>query len=73
LAGRPIPEIWEPLARLTAKPADQAAMAASLGDVLKLATVQSVIAGEPDVDRGRLSARERGFHGFSCAPRGMHC
>lgn len=43
-------EMWEPMARLTAKPAYQAAMAASLGDVLKLATVQSVIAGEPDVD-----------------------
>ncbi len=43
-------EAWEPMARLTAKPAYQAAMADSLGDVLKLATVQSAIAGAPDAD-----------------------
>lgn len=43
-------EAWEPMARLTAKPAYQAAMAGSLGDVLKLATVQSAIAGQPDAD-----------------------
>ena len=43
-------EAWEPMARLTAKPAYQSAMASSLGDVLKLATVQSAIAGQPDAD-----------------------
>lgn len=43
-------EAWEPMARLTAKPAYQSAMAASLGDALKLATVQSAIAGQPDAD-----------------------
>ena len=43
-------EAWEPMARLTAKPAYQSAMAASLGDVLKLATVQSAIGGQPDAD-----------------------
>ena len=43
-------EAWEPMARLTAKPAYQSAMAVSLGDVLKLATVQSAMAGQPDVD-----------------------
>lgn len=43
-------EAWEPMARLTAKPAYQSAMAASLGDVLKLAAVQSAIAGQPDAD-----------------------
>ncbi len=43
-------EAWEPMARLTAKPAYQAAMAGSLGDVLKRANVQSAIAGQPDSD-----------------------
>ena len=43
-------EAWEPMARLTAKPAYQSAMAGALGDVLKLANVQAVIAGQPDVD-----------------------
>lgn len=43
-------ENWEPMARLTAKPAYQAAMAASLGDVLKLANAQAVVIGQPNVD-----------------------
>lgn len=43
-------ENWEPMARLTAKPAYQAAMAASLGDLLKLANVQATVAGQPDAD-----------------------
>lgn len=43
-------EAWEPMARLTAKPAYQAAMADALGDVLRLANAQAVAAGQPDVD-----------------------
>lgn len=43
-------ENWEPMARLTAKPAYQAAMAASLGDVLKLANAQAIDAGQADAD-----------------------
>ncbi len=41
---------WEPMARLTAKPAYQSAMASSLGDVIKLANVQTTAAGTPDAD-----------------------
>lgn len=43
-------EAWEPMARLTAKPAYQTAMAASLGDVIRLANAQAAAAGSPDVD-----------------------
>lgn len=43
-------DAWEPMARLTAKPAYQIAMAASLGDVIKLANVQATTAGAPDAD-----------------------
>jgi hypothetical protein len=43
-------EAWEPMARLTAKPAYQSAMAASLGDVVRLANAQAVASGQPDVD-----------------------
>lgn len=43
-------DAWEPMARLTAKPAYQSAMASSLGDVIKLAHVQAAAAGTPDAD-----------------------
>lgn len=43
-------EAWEPMARLTAKPAYQAAMADALGDVINLANAQAIAAGHPDVD-----------------------
>jgi hypothetical protein len=43
-------EAWEPMARLTAKPAYQAAMADALGDVIRLANTQAIAAGHPDVD-----------------------
>ncbi len=43
-------EEWEPMARLTAKPAYQAAMADALGDVIRLANTQAIAAGHPDVD-----------------------
>lgn len=43
-------EAWEPMARLTAKPAYQSAMAASLGDVITLATTQAAASGHPDAD-----------------------
>jgi hypothetical protein len=41
---------WEPLARLTAKPAYQKAMAQSLGAVVALANSQAIAAGRPDAD-----------------------
>lgn len=43
-------EAWEPMARLTAKPAYQAAMAEALGDVIRLSNTQAIAAGHPDVD-----------------------
>lgn len=43
-------EPWEPMARLTAKPAYQAAMADALGDVIRLANTQAIAAGHPDAD-----------------------
>jgi hypothetical protein len=43
-------EAWEPMARLTAKPAYQAAMADALGDVIRLANTQVIAAGHSDVD-----------------------
>lgn len=50
LGWAPDSEAWEPMARLTAKPAYQVAMAGALGDVLKLATVQSSMSGQADDD-----------------------
>lgn len=41
---------WSPMARLTAKPAYQAAMAASLGDFTKLANAQAVTVNRADAD-----------------------
>ena len=41
---------WSPMARLTAKPAYQSAMAPSLGDFIKLTNAQAVAAGRPDPD-----------------------
>ncbi|MDP3495562.1 MAG: hypothetical protein Q8R82_20850 [Hyphomonadaceae bacterium] len=41
---------WSPMARLTAKPAYQSAMASSLGDFIKLTNAQAVAAGRPDQD-----------------------
>ena len=41
---------WEPLARLTAKPAYQKAMAQSLGAVVVLANSQAIAEGRPDAD-----------------------
>jgi hypothetical protein len=41
---------WSPMARLTAKPAYQAAMAASLGDFTKLTNAQAVAADRADAD-----------------------
>lgn len=43
-------EAWEPMARLTAKPAYQAAMAEALGDLIRLANSRAIAAGHPDVD-----------------------
>jgi hypothetical protein len=43
-------EGWEPMARLTAKPAYQAAMADALGDVIRLANTRAIAVGQPDVD-----------------------
>ena len=43
-------EAWEPMARLTAKPAYQTAMAGALGDVLRLADQHAVASGREDVD-----------------------
>lgn len=43
-------EAWEPMARLTAKPAYQASMADALGDVIRLANAQAIAAGHPDID-----------------------
>jgi hypothetical protein len=52
LGWAPDAAAWEPMARLTAKPAYQEAMAGSLGDVIKLANAQSAAKGTPDVDLG---------------------
>lgn len=41
---------WSPMARLTAKPAYQSAMAGSLGDFITLMNTQAVAAGRPDPD-----------------------
>ena len=41
---------WSPMARLTAKPAYQAALAGSLGDFVKLMNTQAVAAGHSDPD-----------------------
>jgi hypothetical protein len=41
---------WAPMARLTAKPAFQAAMAGSVGDFLKLENRQATTAGRADAD-----------------------
>ena len=41
---------WSPMARLTAKPAYQSAMASSLGDFIKLTNAQAAAAGRPDQD-----------------------
>lgn len=41
---------WSPMARLTAKPAYQSAMAASLGDFIKLTNTQAIAAGGADAD-----------------------
>ena len=41
---------WSPMARLTAKPAYQAAMASSLGDFIKLESAQAVAADRADPD-----------------------
>lgn len=41
---------WSPMARLTAKPAYQAAMASSLGDFIKLENAQAVTADRADPD-----------------------
>ena len=43
-------EAWEPMARLTAKPAYQQAMAQSLGAVIALANAQSIAEQRPDAD-----------------------
>ncbi len=47
---------WDPMARLTAKPAYQAAMAEALGDVIRLADARAIAGGQPDID---LSAAAR--------------
>lgn len=41
---------WSPMARLTAKPAYQAAMASSLGDFTRLANTQAIAEGRSDAD-----------------------
>jgi hypothetical protein len=41
---------WSPMARLTAKPAYQSAMAGGLGDFIKLMNTQAGAAGRPDAD-----------------------
>jgi hypothetical protein len=41
---------WEPMARLTAKPAYQAAMAEALGDVIRTADARASAGGQPDID-----------------------
>ena len=47
---------WEPMARLTAKPAYQAAMAEALGDLIHVADARAIATGQPDID---LSAAAR--------------
>jgi hypothetical protein len=41
---------WEPMARLTAKPAYQTAMAEALGDVIRAADTRANTGGQPDID-----------------------
>jgi len=41
---------WDPMARLTAKPAYQAAMAEALGDVIRTADARANAGGQPDID-----------------------
>ena len=41
---------WEPMARLTAKPAYQSSMAQALGEFIGVADKQAAATGEPDVD-----------------------
>lgn len=43
-------QAWEPMARLTAKPAFQSALAASLGAVVKLQNDQAIASGRADAD-----------------------
>jgi len=43
-------QAWEPMARLTAKPAYQKAMAESLGSVIALANSQAIADGRPNLD-----------------------
>jgi hypothetical protein len=50
LGWAPDAQPWEPLARLTAKPAYQKAMAQSLGAVVVLANSQAIAEGRPDAD-----------------------
>jgi hypothetical protein len=57
-------DVWEPMARLTAKPAYQSAMAASLGDIITLAQAQAVTDGAVDPD---LEAAARLVSGDSTA------
>jgi|GEM_PF-1094618 len=61
LGWAPDAQPWEPMARLTAKPAYQKAMAESLGDLTRLISLQAAAAGRPDADleaAARLIARE---------------
>jgi hypothetical protein len=41
---------WDPMARLTAKPAYQAAMVEALGDVIRAADARATAIGQPDTD-----------------------
>lgn len=50
LGWAPDAQPWEPLARLTAKPAYQKAMAQSLGAAVALANSQAIADGRPDSD-----------------------
>jgi hypothetical protein len=61
LGWAPDAQPWEPMARLTAKPAYQRAMADSLGELTRLVSLQAAAAGRPDPDleaAARLIGRE---------------
>lgn len=55
LGWAPDAAAWEPMARLTGKPAYQSAMAEALGDVIRVANAQAIAGGQPDVDLAAAS------------------
>jgi hypothetical protein len=55
LGWAPDAAAWEPMARLTAKPAYQSSMSDALGDVIRLVNTQAIASGQPDVDLAAAS------------------